>query len=163
MVVYPEQSRMEHHKHKSGEPLDYHYIDGGIYQGTNQCCMSGLAEVLEKEGISSDISLEDIRLDQPFGVDMYIWIPIADTTPPTPQQLDFGVSSLEKMVAQGRKIYVHCKNGHGRATTLTAAYFIKTKNMGAKEAFEYVKKHRPSVHLTDEQMQALETYAASQK
>ena len=147
-----------HHTHTAGEPLDYDYIDEGIYLGSNQCCLMGLAEVLQKEGVSADISLEGERLDQPQGVEVYTWLPIPDGTPPSSEQLAYGVMSLTELVRQGRKIYLHCQNGHGRSTTLLSAYLIATRGMTPEEAFTYIKERRSGVHLTDVQWHALESY-----
>jgi protein-tyrosine phosphatase len=148
---------MQHHNHKASGPLEYNYIVDGIYAGTNQCCTMGLSEVLKKEKISADVSLEEIRLDHPFGVDIYVWIPTPDQNPPDPQQLSFGAETLEKLVSQKRKIYVHCKNGHGRTSTLISAYLIN-KGYTPKEAFEIIKKGRPEAHIQDSQTKALEKY-----
>lgn len=142
-------------EHKLGEPLDYDYVESGIFIGTNQCCSAGLSEVLKKEGITADVSLENTKLDQPFGVDMYTWIPVVDTTPPSSEQMDFGVAVLEELVRQKKKIYVHCENGHGRSTTLVTAYLMKSRNVSPEEAFELIKKQRPAVHLTELQWDAL--------
>lgn len=142
------------HKHKTNGPLDYNYITDGIYAGTNQCCAIGLSEVLKKEGITADISLEDIRLDHPFGVEAYLWLPTRDNTPPSPDQLRLGVQTLVKLVRQGRKVYVHCKNGHGRTSTLLAAYFI-SNGKSLDEAIDLIKKGRPGIHLQDSQKKAL--------
>ena len=38
------------HIHPKTPTLEYNYITDGIYIGTNQCCVMGLAEVLKKEG-----------------------------------------------------------------------------------------------------------------
>ena len=70
--------------------------------------------------------------------------------------------SLEKLVELGKKIYVHCKNGHGRAPTLVAAYLIKTKGMTTDEAVAFIKERRPSIHPEDSQKKALDTYSSSQ-
>lgn len=148
------------HEHKNGGTLDYNYIADGIYIGTNQCCALGLAEVLKMEDISADISLEDLRLDHPFGVSMYVWIPTPDHAAPTQDQLSFGAQALKEMVRQKRKVYVHCKNGHGRATTLVASYFISL-GKSVDEGIEIVKKGRTTIHLQDSQREALETFAAS--
>jgi protein-tyrosine phosphatase len=148
---------MEHHNHKPNDPLEYNYITDGIYAGTNQCCSMGLSEVLKKEGISADISLEEIRLDHPFGVDIYVWIPTPNHNPPNSEQLSFGAETLEKLVGQNRKIYVHCKNGHGRTSTLISAYLINKGN-SPKEAFKIIKKGRPEAHLQNSQIEALEKY-----
>lgn len=146
------------HTHESGGPLDYQHIADGIYIGTNQCCMLGIAEVLKKEGITADISLEDIRLDHPFGVEAYLWLPTPDHTPPTQDQLGIGAETIDSLVKRKKKVYVHCKHGHGRATTLAAAYFI-SKGRTPDEAYALIKEHRPAVHLQDSQMQALREFA----
>ena len=139
--------------HKHGE-LNYDYIDDGIFVGTNQCCQEHFDERLRAGGITADISLEEDHLDAPFGVDFYVWIPVKNHTAPTSDQLEFGITVLEKLVALGRKIYVHCKNGHGRAPTLVAAYFIR-KGKNAEEAEALLKSRRPSMHLEEVQRRAL--------
>lgn len=138
--------------------LDFSYITDGVSIGTNQCCQTHFDEKLKGEGITADISLEEDRLDAPFGVAFYVWIPVKNHAAPTRDQLEFGVSVLEKLVAMGKKIYVHCKNGHGRAPTLVAAYLVrKGKNPAEAEAFVAAK--RPAAHLEEAQRQALSAYA----
>ncbi|MBI3589035.1 MAG: dual specificity protein phosphatase family protein [Candidatus Liptonbacteria bacterium] len=143
--------------HSQSKELEYNYITDGIYIGTNQCCQTHFDEKLKKEGITADISLEEDRLDAPFGVDFYIWVPVQNHTTPKHDQLEFGVSVLEKLVSIGKKIYVHCKNGHGRAPTLVAAYLIK-KGRSSAEAEKFIKSKRPTMHLEDVQRQALDDF-----
>lgn len=143
--------------HPPHDPLDYNYITDGMYIGTNQCCTTHFDEALQKEGISADVSLEEERIDAPFGVEFYVWIPIKNHTAPTHGELEFGVAVLEKLVAMKRKIYVHCKNGHGRAPTMVAAYLIK-KGKKLTEALDLLKAQRSSVHLEGVQIQALEQW-----
>ena len=149
-------------EHPQIKTLEYDYIADGIYIGTNQCCQSHFDEKLKKEGITADISLEEERIDTPFGIEFYIWIPIKNHTAPIQEQLDFGVSVLEKFVAMKKKIYVHCQNGHGRAPTMMAAYLIK-KGKGVDEALEFIKNKRPTIHLEEAQKQALEEWSKSNK
>ncbi|MBI4159991.1 dual specificity protein phosphatase family protein [Candidatus Wolfebacteria bacterium] len=137
--------------------LDFNYIADGIYIGTNQCCQTHFDEELKKEGITADISLEENRLDAPFGVDFYVWIPVENHTAPKPDQLEFGVSVLEKLISSGRKVYVHCKNGHGRAPTLVAAYLVK-KGKSPEEAETLIKARRPSMHLEGVQREAIKNF-----
>lgn len=134
--------------------LDYNYITDGIYIGTNQCCQTHFAEKLQKEGIEADISLEEERVDAPFGVEFYTWIPVENHTAPTREQLDFGVATIEKLVDMKKKMYIHCQNGHGRAPTMVAAYLIK-KGKSVEEAIEFIKAKRPSIHLEEVQKEAL--------
>ncbi|MBI2034810.1 MAG: dual specificity protein phosphatase family protein [Candidatus Levybacteria bacterium] len=143
--------------HPQIRQLEYNYITDGIYIGTNQCCKTHFDERLKQEGIEADISLEDERVDAPFGVQFYIWIPVKNRNAPTNDQLDFGVTILEKLVRMRKKIYVHCQNGHGRAPTMVAAYLIK-KGESADEAIELIKTKRPSIHLEEVQVKALQNF-----
>jgi protein-tyrosine phosphatase len=145
--------------HEPSKVLEYNYIDDGIYIGTNLCCIVHFDDKLKNtEEIRADISLEAEHLDNPEGVDCFLWLPVKDKHAPTQDQLQLGVSALEKIVKLGQKVYVHCMNGHGRAPTLVAAYFIK-KGKTVEEAIEFVKSKRPIVHLEDVQVQALEEFS----
>lgn len=142
--------------------FEYDYITDGIYIGTNQCCQAHFDEKLKIEGITADISLEEDKLDAPFGVDFYVWIPVKNHAVPKRDQLEFGVSILEKLVAMGKKVYVHCQNGHGRAPTLVAAYLIR-KGKTADEAEALIKSKRPSIHLDDIQRETLQEFGKFSK
>jgi hypothetical protein len=137
--------------------LEYDLITDGIYIGTNQCCQTHFDESLNQEGITADISLEEERLDAPFGVELYVWIPVKDHAPPSADQLAFGVSALQTLIAKVKKVYVHCKNGHGRAPTIVAAYLI-TNGMNPEDALALIKSKRPSIHLETSQFEALKTF-----
>jgi len=147
---------MTDHMHAGVPVFEYNYITDGIYIGTNQCCVTHFDEMLQKEGIRADISLEENHIDMPFGVDFYTWIPIVNHAAPTQEQLDFGVTVLAKMVTLGKKVYVHCKNGHGRAPTLVAAYLMREHGKSVDEALEIIKAGRPTIHIEDVQRAALQ-------
>jgi len=134
--------------------LDYHKITDYIYIGTNQCCQTHFDERLLARKIRADISLEKNRLDAPFGVEYYLWLPTADRQAPTPRQLELGIAMLRFCVKHRISVYVHCKNGHGRAPTLVAAYLMTT-GMNAAQAVAQVKKRRPITHLNKIQVKAL--------
>lgn len=138
--------------------LDFNHITDGIFIGTNQCCQADFDEKLLKDGVSVDISLEEERVDAPFGVEFYIWIPVKNHTAPAKDQLEFGVWAIEKIVSMKKKVYIHCQNGHGRAPTLVAAYLIKYKGYTPEEAAAFIKSKRPSMHLQDEQLSALKMF-----
>ena len=61
---------------------------------------------------------------------------------------------MSEFVKNKVKTYVHCKQGHGRSPTLIAAYLILQGN-GWKESINFIKKKRPSIHLTNAQVKAL--------
>jgi len=112
---------------------------------------------LSAEGITADISLEAEKVDTPLGVEYYTWIPVVDHTAPNAEQFDFGVATITKLINLGKKIYVHCQHGHGRAPTMVAAYLIST-GMSTDEAIELIKTKRPEAHPEPVQVEALKEY-----
>jgi len=144
--------------HKHNTDFNYNYIDDGIFAGTNQCCTLSLSDLLKKEDITVDISLEAEKIDQPFGVSVYLWIPTPDHTPPTKDQLEFALTSLKKLVDQNKKIYVHCKNGHGRTSTILTAFFMQQRGYKKDQAIEFIKSKRPTTHLQDSQLSFLDEF-----
>ncbi|MBI4135486.1 dual specificity protein phosphatase family protein [Candidatus Uhrbacteria bacterium] len=141
-------------KHLPHPKLDYHKITEYIYIGTNQCCQTHFDERLLAKKIRADISLEKNRLDAPFGVDYYLWLPVADHKAPTARQLELGIAMLRFCVKHHIAVYVHCRQGHGRAPTLVAAY-LTTTGMSVKEAVAHIKRRRPITHLNPVQVRAL--------
>ncbi len=148
---------MPNHEDSKHPKLDYSKITDYIYLGTNQCCQTHFDERLMEKGIRADISLEKNRLDAPFGVKYYLWLPTADGKAPTPRQLELGIAMLRFFVKNKIRVYVHCKNGHGRAPTLVAAYLMTT-GMDMPEAVAYVKKRRPVMHLNTIQLNVLRRF-----
>jgi len=140
------------HKH-----TNYSRIDATITIGTNFCCTIHFNKNLLKQGITTDISLEEMRIDTPFGVTCYLWLPVRDHTPPSPYQLLVGVSCIENAVKAKQKIYVHCENGHGRAPTLVAAYYI-TKGMSVEKAIIFLKSKRTGIYIRPAQVRALKQF-----
>lgn len=146
-------------KHPQDKELEFSYITDGIYIGTNMCCQLHFNDLLAKEGITADISLEEEEIDTPFGAESYLWLPTKDHTPPTPAQMEYGASAIHTLVRLGKKIYVHCKNGHGRSPTLVAAYLVRYKGMSPKEAIAFIKSKRPSIHPTPSQIRAIDKFS----
>lgn len=147
---------MSEETHKLSKNLDYNQITDHIYIGSNMCCQTHFDEELIKAGVKADISLEEERLDSPFGVESFLWLPTKDLTAPTKNQFEIGITALKKLEELSIKAYVHCRLGHGRAPTLVAAYLIKIKGMSVTEALEFIKTKRPVIHLEDEQVAALQ-------
>lgn len=139
--------------------LDFDKITPWIYIGTNACCTSHFEERLIRRGIHADISLEKERLDMPYGATSFLWLPTRDHTAPTQDQLILGVTALSHLVRARIQTYVHCKNGHGRAPTLVAAYLILAKKMPVDRAIHYVAARRRGTHIEPNQRRALQKFA----
>ena len=138
---------------------DFNQITDQIFIGTNFCCMEHFDERLLKLGVTTNISLEAIKTDSPFGVKAYAWLPVEDHFSLTEYQFRVGTAVLEKAIENGEKIYVHCQNGHGRAPALVAAYFMKSKKIGPEEAVQKIKEKRPEIHLEETQWEGLRRFA----
>ena len=134
--------------------FEYNQITDQIFIGTNFCCQAHFDHELLGKGITTEISLEGEEVDAPFGVEFFCWIPVADNRAPTTDQFTLGISTLTTLVTMGKKVYVHCKHGHGRAPTLVAAYFI-SKGYTVLDAVAKIKEKRPVMHLNETQMRAL--------
>lgn len=104
-----------------------------------------------------DIDLENERVERFSGktIDMMLWLPTVDGYAPSMDKLIVGAHFIDNAIWRGKNIYVHCKNGHGRAPTLVAAYFIFKKGMSPEAAIKFIKSKRSVVHLNKEQMSAL--------
>jgi protein-tyrosine phosphatase len=142
-------------KHKLS--FEYNKITDYIYIGTNQCCQVHFKKELLNKGIKADISLEKERLDSPFGVDYFLWLPTKDRFPPSQKQLKTGTDFIKSLVKNKIKVYVHCMHGHGRAPTLVAAYFI-SQGKTVEQAIKMIKNKRPEIHPNEKQINALKKF-----
>jgi len=143
--------------HPGAPKFEYNQITDNIFIGTNQCCQKHFDQDLLENGVTADISLEGERIDSPEGVNYFVWLPTEDHTPPTMNQLYIGVENIKKFVDLEIKIYVHCKNGHGRAPTLVAAYFI-SQGKDVDVAIEAIRDKRPTIHIEDSQIERLKEF-----
>ncbi len=142
--------------------FDYDQINDEVFIGTNMCCQVGFNRELLTKNVRADISLEEIRVDAPMGVDYFLWLPTKNHEAPTPDKLTLGVQTLEFLISRKIKVYIHCKNGHGRAPTLYVAYLVKT-GMEVDEAIKYLKDKRPVIHFNENQTKALRVFKNSLK
>ncbi len=147
--------------HISGRKgFDYDQITDEIFIGTNMCCQYGFSKELLSKGVRADISLQEDRTDAPSGIDYFLWLPTENRKPPSPKDFEIGVKFLDFLISNKIKTFIHCKNGHGRAPTLFAAYLI-SRGMSVQEAIKLIASKRPVIHLTESQIQALSEFKTS--
>jgi len=146
-----------------GHVKDYDRIEEFIWLGSDLCnpfVCNLHADEFKKIGVLVEISLTAEKKDTPpDNIEHYSWIPVVDDTPPNIYQLDAGTSIIHQAVLDRKPVYVHCQHGHGRSPTLVAAYYVRYRNMSARDALLYVKSRRPEIHPTRSQVEALEKYA----
>jgi len=154
--------RNKKENHDDHVKFEWNQIDEHIYVGTNSCCQMHFDEDLLKKGIKGNISMEFERLDFAQGLEEFLWLPTKNHTAPTQDNLMIGSKAIEAMIDQGHKIYIHCKNGHGRGPTMAVAYYIY-KGKSVDEAIAFVKNGRPETHIKEVQIMALEEFEKSIK
>jgi protein-tyrosine phosphatase len=142
-----------------GNDFDYNQITDEVFIGTNMCCQSGFSQELLSKGVRADVSLEKDRTDAPSGVDYFLWLPTENHTPPNPKELEIGVKFLDFLIGNKIKTFIHCKNGHGRAPTLFAAYLI-SRGMEVQDAIALIASKRLGINITESQMKALHEFKA---
>lgn len=55
-------------------------------------------------------------------------------------------------------VYVHCKAGRTRSTTVVACYLVKIHRWSPEKAVEFIQEKRPHVWLRDKQLDSIEQF-----
>lgn len=153
-VSYEVIREMEH-KHIQ---LSYNKIDDFLFAGNNLCCQSQFDKELLSKEIYADISLEAERMDNPRGVKYFFWFPWKEDTAPTVELMNLALRVADNLIAQNIKMYVHCRNGHGRTSTFLLSYFMRKHNISLEQAFTMLKERRPSGHVNGVQKEFLQKF-----
>jgi len=72
-------------------------------------------------------------------------IPSMDFTAPTTKEIISAVEFISDHDSKGNTVYLHCKGGKGRSTTVAVCYLMKKYNISAQEALKRIMKQRPQV------------------
>lgn len=159
-IAKTEAIREMEHKHIQ---LSYNKIDDFIFAGNNLCCQSQFDKELLSKGICADISLEAERMDNPRGVKYFFWFPWKEDTAPSVELVNLALRIADDLISQNIKMYVHCRNGHGRTSTFLLAYFMRKNNISVEQALAMLKERRPSGHINGVQRQFLQEFEKSLK
>lgn len=138
--------------------MEFSEITPDLYVGTNECCQMHYKLELIDRGITHNVSMEAERIDGAFGVDTFLWLPTSDHTAPGAVELAIGCSYIDRVIKEGGKVYVHCKNGHGRGPTMAAAWLM-WNGMSFDDALALVRARRMEAHLEPSQLEALKQFA----
>src|SRR4030042_2579147 len=143
--------------------FDYSVITENVFIGSD-LCKAGVCLLHAEQfktlglGVELNLSQEENELP-PKEIEVYSWLPVVDGVAPSPLQLEIGSQLIDSAVTQGKKVYVHCKNGHGRSPSLVAAYLVRYKGFSVEEALNSIKEKRPETHIEDVQTAALKEFA----
>lgn len=144
-------------QHTSSE-ISISQVTKNIWVGNQDyCLMNGKKIKGFNFDAEIDIAEETIPVQSKVGK-IYLWLPTKDRTAPTPEQIKIAVSTLKNLVADNKKVYVHCRYGMGRSPLIIACYLIST-GLSQKEAMNLLMEKRPETSFTEIQEQALKQYA----
>jgi len=116
---------------------------------------------LRQQGIQILLSLTEDRPRRDWVNDaglLVVHVPVEDMEAPTQEQLDECVSAITKAHAHQMPVAVHCGAGQGRTGVVLACYFV-SKGMTAANAIAKVRRLRPGSVETEEQAEAVATFA----
>jgi atypical dual specificity phosphatase len=75
-----------------------------------------------------------------------LYLPTIDFMPPTLEHLQEGVAFIQQVREEGGKVYVHCKAGRGRSTTVVVCWLVHAAGMTPEEAQKHIESRRPHVN-----------------
>ncbi len=70
-------------------------------------------------------------------------VPTVDFTPPSLESVESAVAFMQQQIAQGRRVYVHCKAGRARSGTVVLCYLIAAQDMTPDQAQQRILARRP--------------------
>jgi len=68
---------------------------------------------------------------------------------PSVEELTSIADTINQHLSNDEGVYIHCKAGRTRSSTVMASYFIKHKRQTVDEAYSLIKKGRPHAILHD--------------
>jgi len=89
----------------------------------------------------------------------YLCLPTMDHSAPTQARLRAGAAFIAANCGE-RIVFVHCALGHGRSSTVVAAWMLQhDPKLSVAVAIKQLQASRPGVRLNSEQREALEVFA----
>lgn len=135
-------------------------VAGSGHPGIGSRLVSALSS-LRDNAITAILSLSEEPLErallQEFDF-VYLHLPIADFTAPTPDQVEEAMAFINEQTAQRRGVLVHCHAGMGRTGTLLACFLV-SRGWSADNAIKTVRRKRPGSLEVESQERIVYEYA----
>jgi len=114
-------------------------------------------------GVHGLVNLTEMQHDRALLAELKMTethLPVADLTPPSPDDIRAALGVIESAHEAGRPVAVHCAAGLGRTGTVMAAWLV-TQGLDADAAIARIRELRPGSIETDEQEEAVRDFARS--
>lgn len=148
----------------------FHRIDSAVLLGAlplrGRC-----RQLIEKENVRGVITMNEeyetrflcysSQEWKAMGVEQLRLSTVDLTGIPSLENLRQGVKFVLKHRDCGNSVYVHCKAGRCRSTTMVAAYLIQLHQWTPQDAVEAIAKIRPHIIIRQKQIQLLEDFHRS--
>ena len=92
-----------------------------------------------------------------------LWLPTIDFQPPSLEDVERGVTFLDKFAVGQDQVYVHCKAGRARSATIVICWLVKTRKMTLPQAQEHLLSCRAHVNAKLCQRQVVMAYCKNQE
>ncbi len=120
-------------------------------------------DFLKAQGIGAIIGLQAERSDDAGKIRRaemeYLHIPIKDGHAPVQSQIQSMIDWINRERGIGRKVYMHCAAGVGRAPTMAIAYLVST-GLTTDQAVAEIKEKHHDTDPSPRQVDAVRQYEA---
>tara|TARA_B100000212_G_scaffold325350_1_gene286942 strand:- start:3965 stop:5608 length:1644 start_codon:yes stop_codon:yes gene_type:complete len=143
----------------TGIPIPrYSFIDKHLSVGMQHSWVGKV--ILKLYGHNSILNLRSEFDDQIYSLELtnYKHIRITEYKSPSLMQLEEGADYIYRVINQGSKIYIHCREGISRAPLFACAYLVKYLNFTTDESIEYIKRKRPFINILEGQLLVLNEF-----
>lgn len=112
--------------------------------------LASMVDALAKEGVGGVVNTcreyeGPLKEYAAAGIEQ-LRLPTYDFTPPTLEHVREGVEFMQRQIAAGRTVYVHCKAGRARSATIVMCWLIAEKSMTPEQAQAHILERRPHAH-----------------
>ena len=108
------------------------------------------AKRLREAGVTGVVNMCEeyfgpMREYQRLGIEQ-LHLPTIDFTHPLEEHVEAGAAFIEKHVAKGGTVYVHCKAGRARSATIVLWWLVRYRHMTPAEAQAHLARYRAHIN-----------------